>query len=70
MWHRAEPHLPGGAEHRRMILIQWAPPEGRRSPLGRATKPPAPNPVSRLLEAAGREGDTETLELLGKGGYQ
>ena len=70
MWHRAEPHLPGGAKNRRMILIQWAPPEGRRSPLGRATKPPAPNPVSRLLEEAGREGDTETLELLGKGGYQ
>ena len=55
---------------RRMILVQFAPLEGRRSPMGRHTKPPPPNPVSRLVAEAARTGDTETLELLGKSGFQ
>jgi hypothetical protein len=54
-----------------MILIQWAPVEGRRSPKGRETKPSGDaSCVTRLLRDAAGHGDTETLELLGKAGYQ
>ena len=54
-----------------MILIQWAPVEGRRSPKGRDTKPKGEaNWVTKLLREATANDDIETLELLGKGGYQ
>lgn len=70
MWHRALPNLPTGGA-RRMVLIQWSPVEGRRSPKGRETKPADDaSCVTRLLREAKACGDSETLELLGKGGYQ
>lgn len=70
MWHRAMPNLLSGSA-RRMILIQWAPVEGRRSPKGRETKPKGEaNWVTKLLREATEKGDSETLELLGKGGFQ
>ena len=70
LWHRALPNLLGGRP-RRMILVQWCPPEGRRSPRGRETKPVGDaNLVTQLLKDAAAHGDTETLELLGKAGYQ
>jgi hypothetical protein len=59
-----------GESMRRMIIVQFAPLEGRSSPMGRQTKPLASNPVSRLVAEAAKTGDTVTLELLGKSGYQ
>ena len=70
IWHMALPNLPSGGA-RRMILIQWAPVEGRRSPKGRETKPKGEaNWVTKLLREATAHSDVETLELLGKGGFQ
>jgi hypothetical protein len=70
MWHRAMPNALSGGQ-RRMILIQWAPVEGRSSPKGRETKPKGEaSCVTKLLREAVAHGDGETLELLGTGGYQ
>ncbi len=60
LWHRAMPTL---SAKRRMLILSYTPTWLRRSPHG------GPQPEDGLTQAALKEGDYETRELLGVGGY-
>ena len=61
LWHRAMPTRPDG-EKRRLLILSYTPTWMKRSPYG-------VKPKDGLTDRALEDGDAETRELLGLGGY-